>query len=111
MQTFVMLTRVSPESLRSPHLIEVLERQTMTAVRAECPAVEWVASYALLGPYDYLDVFRAPDVQTATKVSTLVRIAGHAHTEVWGATEWSAFKAMVRELPEVGGLVAVGSSA
>ena len=108
MQTFIMLTQVSPEAFRSPHMIELLERQAMTGVRAECPTVEWVASYAVLGPYDYLDVFRAPDVETATKVATLVRIAGHARTEVWGATEWPAFKTMVRQLPEVGGLVAAG---
>jgi uncharacterized protein with GYD domain len=108
MNTFIMLTQVSPEAIHSPHMVEVLERQAMAAVRAECPGVEWVASYAVLGPYDYLDVFRAPDVETATKVSTLVRIAGHARTEVWGATEWPAFKSMVRQLPEVGGLVAVG---
>jgi hypothetical protein len=55
-----------------------------------------------------LDVFRAPDIETATKVATLVRLAGHARTEVWGATEWAAFKTMVRQLPEVGGLVAAG---
>ena len=84
MQTFIMLTQVSPEVLRSPHMIEVLERQAMTAVRAECPDVEWGASYAVLGPYDYVDVFRAPDMATATKVATLVRVAGHARTEVWG---------------------------
>jgi uncharacterized protein with GYD domain len=108
MQTFIMLTKVSPEAFRSPHMIELLERQAMTAVRAECPTVEWVASYAVLGPYDYLDVFRAPDIETATKVATLVRLAGHARTEVWGATEWAAFKTMVRQLPEVGDLVAAG---
>ena len=107
MQTFIMLTQVSPDAIRSPQMVEVLERLAMTAVRAECPDVEWVASYAVLGPYDYLDVFRAPDIETATKVATLVRIAGHARTEIWGATEWSAFKDMVRQLPEVTGLVSV----
>jgi uncharacterized protein with GYD domain len=105
MTTFILLTRVSPEAMRSPHAVETLERQAMNAVRAECPQVEWLHSWALLGPYDYLDVFRAPDVETATKVATLVRIAGHATTEVWAATEWPRFKAMVRELPEVSGLV------
>ena len=39
--------------------------------------VEWVSSYAILGPYDYLDVFRAPNVDAACKVSTLVR-SGYA---------------------------------
>jgi uncharacterized protein with GYD domain len=105
MVTFIMLTRVSPEAIRSPRAVETLERQAMSAVRAECPQAEWLHSWAVLGPYDYLDVFRAPDVDTAMKVATLVRIAGHAHTEVWAATEWPAFKAMVRHLPEVRGLI------
>lgn len=109
MTTFIMLTRVSPEAVRSPHAVETLERQAMTAVRAECPQVEWMHSWALLGPYDYLDVFRAPDVRTATKVATLVRIAGHAHTEVWAATEWPDFRQMVRELPEVSGVIMAGA--
>jgi uncharacterized protein with GYD domain len=107
MPTFIMLTRVAPEALRSPQGVEVLERVAMTAVRAECPGVEWVQSYALLGPYDYLDIFRAPDIETATKVATLVRIAGHANTEVWAATEWARYKEMVRELPEIGEVVRV----
>lgn len=107
MPTFIMLTRVEPEALRSPRGVEVLERVAMSAVRAECPEVEWVESYALLGPYDYLDVFRAPDIETATKVATLVRIGGHAHTEVWAATEWTRYKAMVREMPDIGTVISV----
>lgn len=109
MNTFIMLTKISPEAMRSPHAVETLERQAMTAVRAECPQVEWLNSWAVLGPYDYVDVFRAPDIAIATKVAMLVRIAGHATTEVWPATEWPTFKAMVRELPEVSGLVMSGA--
>jgi len=36
-----------------------------------------------------------------------VRIAGRAHTEVWPATEWTRYKEMVRELPEIGTVIAV----
>jgi uncharacterized protein with GYD domain len=98
MLTFVMLTRLSPEAARSPKTLEELERQAIERVRKECPDVEWVCSYAILGPCDYLDIFRARDIETATKVSALVRTFGHAHTEIWSATEWSRFKEIVRTL-------------
>lgn len=107
MSTFAMLTRLSPEAVRSPHAVEILEGRVKRAVEHECPDVEWVASYAILGPYDYLDVFRAPDVATATKVAALVRIAGHATTEVWPATEWERFKRMVATLPDELGMALV----
>ncbi len=98
MLTFVMLTRLSPEAIRSPQSLEELERKAMERVRKECPNVEWISNYAILGPCDYLDIFRAKDVETAAKVSTLIRTFGHAQTEIWTATEWSRFKGIVREL-------------
>lgn len=109
MPTFILLTQISPEALRSPRAVETLAHDAMSAVRSECANVEWLHSYALTGPYDYLDIFRAPDLDTATKVATLIRIFGHSRTEVWPATEWKKFKAMVHELPEVSGLVTVGT--
>jgi hypothetical protein len=36
--------------------------------------VTWRANYAVLGPYDYLDIFETPDIEAAMKVSTIVRL-------------------------------------
>lgn len=107
MSTFIMLTRLSPDAVRSPSSYDLLERRAAAAVEAECPQVEWLHSYATLGPYDYVDVFRAPDSETAMKVAALVRLAGHAHTEVWAATTWEQFKQMMHTLPEVEGVTVV----
>lgn len=99
MPTFIMVTRLASGALRSPKSLEELEKRAMERIRSECPGVEWVGNFAILGPWDYLDIFRAPDIETATKVATLVRTFGHAHTEVWTATEWQRFKEIIRDLP------------
>ena len=99
MATFIMLTRLTHGALQSPSSLENLEREVMERVHAECPDVEWRSSYAVLGPYDYLDIFNAADIGTATKVATIIRTFGHAETEIWAATEWEEFKELVRYLP------------
>ena len=99
MSTFIMLTRLNPDAVRSPRGLEQLERQVMEAIRKECPGVEWLSSYAVLGPCDYLDVFLANDIETATRISALIRTFGHGKTEIWAATEWDRFKEIVRTLP------------
>jgi uncharacterized protein with GYD domain len=99
MITFIMLTTIASESIETPETFEALEKQVKDRIASECPNLEWVHNYAVLGPYDYIDIFRAPDTDTAFKVATIVRSFGHAHTEVWTATEWKRFKDMIRHLP------------
>ena len=41
----------------------------------------------------------ANDIETAARVSALIRTFGHAQTEIWTATEWDRFKETVRTLP------------
>ena len=71
-------------------------------MRSHCPDVKWLVSYALLGPWDYLDVIEAPSVEAATQVSVLVRSYGQAHTEVWPAVAWPEFKGLLRSLASPG---------
>jgi uncharacterized protein with GYD domain len=99
MPTFVMLTRLNTDAVRSPKEFEQLEHQAMERVRKECPDAKWLSSYAILGPWDYLDIFVADTLDTATRVSMLIRAFGHAHTEIWTGTEWARFKEIVRSLP------------
>jgi uncharacterized protein with GYD domain len=79
--------------------MEDFEKRAVGHIEQECPDVTWIHSYAVLGPYDYLDIFTAPDIDTAMKVSAIIRTFGRAHSEIWGATEWGNFKDIIRSLP------------
>ena len=98
MDTYVMLTRLSPEALTRPESVTELNRQVEDRIRRECPAVKWLANYAVLGRCDYLDIFEAPDADAATKVALLVRSFGHATTETWVATQWDRFADLAKGL-------------
>jgi uncharacterized protein with GYD domain len=98
MATYVMLTKVSPESMASPAKLKQYEEDVKAKIKRHCPQVSWISNYAVLGPYDYLDVFEAPDEVVAGKVATIVRSFGHATTETWSAIPWARFKSMVDDL-------------
>ena len=98
MVTYVMLTRLSPQALRRPESVAELNREVEDKIREECSGVKWIANYAVLGPCDYLDIFEAPDADTATKVALLVRSFGHATTETWVATQWDRFLDLAKDL-------------
>lgn len=98
MATFIMTTRLSHQALSSPHSFQQLSDAVTKRLRAECPNVEWLMSYVVLGPTDYLDVFTAPDIETAAKVAAIIRSYGHATTEIWPAIEWDVFKSLVGEM-------------
>lgn len=91
MPTYIMLTRIAPQALTDPAQYEALGRQVEQKLQQRCPQVRWISSYAVLGPYDYLDVFEAPDEAAAAQVAVLVRSFGHATTETWGALPYERF--------------------
>lgn len=111
MPTYVMLTRVSGDALRDPASLEELGLRVIEKLHADCPEAKWLASYAVLGGYDYVDVFEAPDNEVATKVAVVVRSFGHATTETWPATPWERFKQLLRPATAVGGRASVQQKA
>ena len=100
MSTYVMLTKLSPEALTRPETVKELNKQVEDRIRKEAPSVKWIANYAMLGPHDYLDIFEAPDADTATKIALLVRSFGHATTETWSFTPWDRFVQLAESLKE-----------
>ncbi|MSP78709.1 MAG: GYD domain-containing protein [Dehalococcoidia bacterium] len=73
MATYVMLTRLAPEALTKPESVADLNKKTSERIKRECPTVRWVSNYAVLDACDCIDIFEAPDAETATKAALLVR--------------------------------------
>ena len=57
-----------------------------------------MAHYALLGPYDYLDIYEAPDVETAAKVSLISLQTGAFQAESWVAIPYKRFVELAEEI-------------
>ena len=96
MATDMMLTRVSPEAAADPGQLAALGDRVVERLKVECPEVRWLASYAVLGPHDYVDIFEAPDTEAAARVALIVRAVGRATTEVWAAVPWERFRDLAR---------------
>ncbi|MBD3220966.1 GYD domain-containing protein, partial [bacterium] len=71
MPIFILMTRLAPENLHDAKVRRALGKEWLQKVRQTCPEVKFLAHYALLGPYDAMDVYEAPDVETAHRVSLI----------------------------------------
>jgi uncharacterized protein with GYD domain len=88
MPVFVLMTKLSPEWMNDALDRKVVGREWMKKVTAACPDVKWLGHYAILGPYDYMDIYEAPDNGTAHLVSMISRSEGAVSAESWQAMPW-----------------------
>ena len=98
MQTFVLMTKLSPEMSRKVKDQAKLGRLWLEQVNEKCPQVNFIAHYALLGPYDFLDIYEAPDEETAAKVSLISLETGAYLAESWVAIPYKRFIELAEEI-------------
>lgn len=100
MPLFIMATKLNGDGNYSVSRLEAKETRLARAIEEADLDIEWIANYTTAGPYNYIDIFRAPNCETAMKVNILVRNIGNAHSEIWGTMEWQRFKDILHELPD-----------
>ncbi len=98
MPMFVLMTKLRPESLRDAGGRKKMGREWIKKVRDRCPGVKWHAHYAILGPYDSMDIYEAPDVETAHKVSLISRSEGAVTAESWQALPYENFLRLLEDV-------------
>lgn len=98
MPTFILLTKLSPDKLGIPNKREHIGREWLDEVKEKCPEVKWIEHYALLGPFDFMDIYEAPDDETAAKVSMITMKEGAVKAETWNAIPYKHFVDIVKAL-------------
>jgi len=67
-------------------------------VKEKCPEVKFVAHYGLLGSFDFMDIYEAPDEETATKVSMISLAHGAMTAESWIAIPYKRIVELSKDL-------------
>ena len=88
MPIFVLMTRLAPDAMHDAQGRKAVGREWLHKVKTACPDVTWLGHYALLGPYDYMDIYDAPDHATAHTVAMISRSGGAVSAESWQAMPW-----------------------
>jgi len=98
MATYILVTKLSPELTRDLRKRAEIGRQWMERVKKDCPGVKFLAHYALLGPYDFLDIYEAPNEEIAAKVSMISLSSGAVSAESWTAIPYKKFLELIKDL-------------
>ena len=98
MQTYILLTKLSPEQSQKLKDRKTIGTNWHDKVKDKCPQVKFIAHYALLGQYDFLDIYEAPDEETAAKVSILSRENGASEAQSLTAIPYKRYLEMIDEI-------------
>ncbi len=98
MATYILATKLSPELTKDVKKRAEIGRKWIERVREKCPDVKFIAHYALLGPYDFLDIYEAPDEKSASRVSMISLSGGAIAAESWTAIPYKEFIELIQDL-------------
>ncbi|MFO7915017.1 MAG: GYD domain-containing protein [Candidatus Krumholzibacteriales bacterium] len=98
MQTYILLTKFSPEQSIKMEDRKKQGREWLEQVKEKCPEVKFISHYALLGKYDFMDIYEAPDEETAAKVSMISLSNGAFQAESLMAIPYKRFLELAEEI-------------
>ncbi|MHC4339216.1 MAG: GYD domain-containing protein [Planctomycetota bacterium] len=100
MHTFVLMTKLSPELMGDPRGRKAAGKAWLEKVAKLCPDVKWIGHYALLGRYDFMDIYEAVDAETAHKVSYISRCEGAVEAESWHAIPYESYLGLIGDVDQ-----------
>jgi uncharacterized protein with GYD domain len=98
MKTFILLTKLAPEASKQMKDRAKLGRYWLEQVKEKCPEVKFIQHYALLGAYDFLDIYEAPDEETAAKVSMISLSNGAFEAQSLTAIPYKRFLELTEQI-------------
>jgi uncharacterized protein with GYD domain len=98
MQTYVLLTKLSPDLFKKMKDRAEIGRNWLDQVKEKCPEVKFLAHYALLGQYDFLDIYEAPDDDTAALVSIISQANGAFQAQSLPAIPYKKYLDLIKAL-------------
>ena len=98
MPTYVLMTKLAPDCIGDAADRKSKGKDWLARVNTACPEVKWIAHYALLGRYDFMDLYEAPDDESAHKVSLISREQGAISAESWPALSYDKHLKLMEEV-------------
>ena len=98
MTTFVLLSKISLEGARHIQSLAEMDKEFQRQLEKRFPGVKRIASYALLGGYDFLHLFEATDAKIAARVALLANSFGVASTETLTAIPFEEFHEILEDV-------------
>ncbi|MCK4233495.1 GYD domain-containing protein [candidate division WOR-3 bacterium] len=98
MPTYILMTKLSPELTKRMKDRAAIGDEWIKKVKKKCPGVKFISHYALLGSYDFLDIYEAPTEEIACKVSMISLSLGASSADSWTAIPYKRFLELAKEI-------------
>jgi len=98
MATYILMTKLAPEVAKKMKERAKIGQKWIDAVKKRCPEVHFISHYALLGPYDFLSIYEAPNEEIAAKVSMISLATGALEAQSLTAIPYKRFLELTKEI-------------
>ena len=98
MPTYILMTKLSSELTKDMKKREEIGKRWKKQVKEKCPDIKFLSHYALLGPYDFMDIYEATSEEDAARVSMISLANGATKAESWTAIPYQRFLKLAEEL-------------